>query len=515
MSYCIYLRKSRKDMEAESHGDGETLARHEHTLLSLARQKQLIIGNIYREIVSGETIAARPVMQRLLREVEQGLWDGVLVMEVERLARGDTIDQGVVQRAFQYTNTLIVTPMKTYDPANEFDEEYFEFGLFMSRREYKTIKRRMQAGRYAAAQEGKWPFNMAPYGFRRVKLEQEKGWTLEFDEQEAPVVRLIFRMFTGPSRIGITYIKRNLNMQGIRPRKSQKWTDSSIRDILRNEAYDKKVAIGQRKASIQIVDGSPIKTRPRSTDYISVEARHPRMIDHDMFLEAQSYLGLGSPKSPESYGIKNPLAGIIVCSECGLKMYRRPASKIRGKLSYDVLMCKTDGCPTVGSKLDLVEEKLIECLSDWVSGYQLNTPIHQSLIPEKQQILKRIQTEHQKLLQQREKLYDLLETGVYTTEIFLERSNKLQKQISQFEEHIHQLEDDLKTEQLREENINHFLPTCRDLLSSYWTLSNQERNKALKLILESVEYKKLTRNKRGEKEVATFELSLKPRIPRN
>ena len=148
MSYCIYLRKSRKDLEAEQTGQGETLARHERTLLSLAKQRNLIIGNIYREIVSGESIAARPMMQKLLKEVESGIWDGVLVMEIERLARGDTIDQGTVQRAFQYSNTYIITPQKTYDPSNEFDEEYFEFGLFMSRREYKTIKRRMQAGRY-------------------------------------------------------------------------------------------------------------------------------------------------------------------------------------------------------------------------------------------------------------------------------------------------------------------------------------------------------------------------------
>ena len=33
MSYCIYLRKSRKDLEAEQTGQGETLARHERTLL--------------------------------------------------------------------------------------------------------------------------------------------------------------------------------------------------------------------------------------------------------------------------------------------------------------------------------------------------------------------------------------------------------------------------------------------------------------------------------------------------
>ena len=203
------------------HGEGETLARHEHTLLSVAKRQNLIIGAIYREVVSGETIADRPVIQQVLHEVESGLWDGVLVMEVERLARGDTIDQGMVQRAFQYSNTLIITPLKTYNPANEFDQEYFEFGLFMSRREYKTIKRRMQAGRYAAVQEGKWPFNSAPYGWDRKKLESEKGWTLILNETEAPVVKLIFSLFTGSDRVGVTFIVHHLNDRGIKPRNGE------------------------------------------------------------------------------------------------------------------------------------------------------------------------------------------------------------------------------------------------------------------------------------------------------
>ena len=34
--YCIYLRKSRADAEAEQKGEGETLARHEAALLALA-----------------------------------------------------------------------------------------------------------------------------------------------------------------------------------------------------------------------------------------------------------------------------------------------------------------------------------------------------------------------------------------------------------------------------------------------------------------------------------------------
>ena len=145
MSYCLYLRKSRADAEAEARGEGETLARHQSTLMATAKALGLSITEIYKEIVSGDSIAARPVMQHLLSEVEQGIWQGVLVMEIERLARGDTIDQGIVAQTFQYSSTLIITPTKTYDPNNEFDREYFEFGLFMSRREYQTIKRRCKS----------------------------------------------------------------------------------------------------------------------------------------------------------------------------------------------------------------------------------------------------------------------------------------------------------------------------------------------------------------------------------
>lgn len=96
MPYCIYLRKSRADLELEARGELETLARHEKALLELAERQHLDVEKIYKEIVSGETIASRPEMRRLLEEVENGQWDGVLVMEIERLARGDPIDQGVV-----------------------------------------------------------------------------------------------------------------------------------------------------------------------------------------------------------------------------------------------------------------------------------------------------------------------------------------------------------------------------------------------------------------------------------
>ena len=48
----------------------------------------------------------------------------------------------------------------------------------MSRREYKTINRRMQSGRLASVREGKYVGNIAPFGYDVSAPDQKKA-TLE------------------------------------------------------------------------------------------------------------------------------------------------------------------------------------------------------------------------------------------------------------------------------------------------------------------------------------------------
>ena len=59
--------------------------------MALAKKMKIVIADkdIYREIVSGDTISARPEMQRLLRAVEAGIYGAILCVDVDRLARGD------------------------------------------------------------------------------------------------------------------------------------------------------------------------------------------------------------------------------------------------------------------------------------------------------------------------------------------------------------------------------------------------------------------------------------------
>ena len=145
-----------------------------------------------------------------------------------------------------------------------------------------------------------------------------------------------FQLYTGPDRIGITNICRYLDNRGVKPRNGDTWTECSIMGILRNIVNDQRVGIGRRKIVKQVQNGSVSKVRPHSDYDFTAPGLQPRLIDHDVFLEAQTHLGKNSHKLPESYGIKNPLAGIVVCSCCGKKMMRRPASKTPGGAPYDV-----------------------------------------------------------------------------------------------------------------------------------------------------------------------------------
>ena len=84
--YVKYLRKSRFDRDYAELSIEETLKRHEAILDKLAAQRGYYIAKTYYEVVSGESIAARPEIQKLLEEVNAGFYAGVLVVDVERLA---------------------------------------------------------------------------------------------------------------------------------------------------------------------------------------------------------------------------------------------------------------------------------------------------------------------------------------------------------------------------------------------------------------------------------------------
>lgn len=479
-NYAIYLRKSRADVEAESKGEGETLARHEHILLELANKKGLRIGKIYKEIVSGETIEARPEMQKLLSDVKQGKWEGVLVVEVERLARGETIDQGIVAKTFRISNTQIITPMKTYNPNNEFDEEYFEFGLFMSRREYKVINRRLQRGRVLSVKEGKYVGSIAPFGYDRVKIKGDKGYTLR-KNSEANTVRVMYDLYAYQA-LSIGEVCLKLNEMGLRTRKNAKWTISAVRGVLENPVYVGKIRWNCRKVVKIYKNDKLISSRPRNKNYILVDGLHKPIIDEKTWKIVLAKRNLNLAPVKHNNIVKNPLSGLIICGKCGKKMKRRAYTKFSKE---PTLYCDNPNCNNIGSKFCYVEEKVLEGLKIWLSGYELDCKEYLEKIKYNKikSIEETIFTLKQEAKNENDKLHSIfnfLEDGTYTKEMFKQRKEIILKKLDNINNSINKLEQEKTQYMQKKEHI----PKIKNIIDIYNLLQTaEEKNNLLKLLI--------------------------------
>lgn len=505
--YCCYLRKSRKDMEAEAHGQGETLARHEKRLKEYASSVGIKISKFYREVVSGETISARPVMQQLLTDVENGMWTGVLVVEVERLARGNTLDQGIVSNAFQYSNTKIITPLKTYDPNNDYDEEYFEFGLFMSRREYKKINQRLHEGILASVKEGKHVGTSAPYGYEKYKLPKQKGYSLKINKHEEKMIKLIFDLYI--SGKGLDFICNKLNALGFKPRRGKDFSKSSITHILTNPVYIGKIKYTDKATIKKVVNGEVIRVKNENKNIIYVDGLHEAIIDLNTWDKAQNIRKNNlTNRTKVDYTLKNPMASILKCGLCG-----RSLERVTYSGRSDVRVCCRKCKENIGSNINFVEERLLESLKLLLNDYKIksinndNSDIY-SLIDMNNKSIDNFKSELEKNQSQLNKTYDLLEQEIYTEEVFLERSNYLKQQIKGIAQHIKQLEEENKDILKRKNNKEILIPKIEKVIDAYYETENIDlKNKLLKSILEKVEYFKIT-----PKDKDDFKLKLYPKI---
>lgn len=508
--YVKYLRKSRFDRDYAELSVEDTLKRHEAILDKVAEDRGYYIAKTYYEVVSGESIAARPEIQKLLEEVSAGIYAGVLVVDLERLARGNGADQAYISQVFQYSSTKIVTPNKTYDPCNEFDEEYFEFGLFMSRREYKTINRRLIRGRDSSASEGKYISSIAPYGYMRVKLPNEKGYTLEPHPDEAPHIKTIFEMFL--NHAGTKIIANYLNDNNVPTRHGDLWTYSTISNIITNPIYMGKIRRGWSQQIKTIENGEvvrKIKRKKNIEDYNVYEGLHEGLITEEQFTLAQEIRLEKQPaaKVKDEFELQNAFVGLLFCSTCGKRIGRTTGSKARDARAR--LRCVNGrNCHNVSSDYDVVEKEIISALREWLKGYRIkiDTVGYAKDIETLRNQNKKYATDLQKLNAQLENAYNLVEQGVYTLEIFKNRQEKLNASVSEVKAKVSENEITIARMEQSDNAKANLIPQTETLLASYDEMSNEERNALLKEILKKIEYKKEANGK--------IEIDLYPRLPK-
>lgn len=382
----VYLRKSRTDdptLTVE-----EVLAKHEQMLDEWAERNlpegtsRIPEANRFREVASGETIDSRPAIKSLLRKIESPQYKALLVVEPQRLSRGDLEDIGRLIKVLRYTNTIVITPVYTYDIRDERDRDAFERELKRGNEFLEYQKRIMWNGRVLAVENGNYLGTVAPYGYDKAKIKEGKRYcyTLAPNKDEAPFVPMIFDMYA--KGVGTGRIAQRLDELGAPIRKGGKhWSPESIRNILTNEHYIGLVRWNHRKGVKTMQDGELVSQRPRAEEYILRKGKQVPLVTMEAWEAVQEKLGT-IPKNPKAYNLTNPLAGLIFC-RCGTAMTRRTYKDKSGReRSVPRFACNHQvHCGSCSSSFDEVLEAVLDVLRDAVLDFEvkLNSGIDDSL----------------------------------------------------------------------------------------------------------------------------------------
>lgn len=437
----MYLRKSRSDNAELSLQ--EVLARHERQLQEFADKEYgapIPESQIYREVVSGETIADRPVMRAIMSFLETGLVQGVLVVEPQRLSRGDMEDCGHLINVFRYTDTKVITPVKTYDLAEEYDRKFFEMELTRGNDYLEYTKRILNRGRIRSVKEGNYIGSIPPYGYDKKKMGMGKDayHTLQINPEEANTLRLMYDLFIHKG-YGYARIAQHLNQMGITPRKSQYWSASAIRDFLTNPVYIGKIRWNRRKTKKTIAQGKVAKQRPKSPeeDWIIVDGRHPAIIDQETFYAAQERIGK-NPRVRKNKEIVNPFAGLLFCGTCGHAMSYRRSCRRNSKAVNESMVCSCQStCHTKSVQYAALCERIYKLLEQTMENLRIDRADHaEKQYAPQEKMIETLEQQLRRLKEKDARQKDAFDDGIYTREEYLSRNAKVQAQMAEKEKAI-------------------------------------------------------------------------------
>ena len=403
----VYLRKSRSDDPSLT--TEEVLAKHETILREwIERNLDTPIPeeNWYREVVSGETIEKREEFQKVLKRIESKSIKAVLCLECSRLSRGDLMENGYILNMFRYSSTMILTPMKWYDLSDEYDRDAFERELKRGNEYLEYTKKTLYRGRQLSVSQGWYIASVPPYGYNRVWVMEgkRKRPTLEINEKEAEVVRMVFDMYLHEG-IGVQAIANRIDKLGVIARNGKRFSRSLARDILRNEHYMGKV-VWKRRPLTKVVENSEIvRKRDLSAEVMLFDGKHEALISEEDFYKAQEITN-NMPKVNIDFTLKNPLSTIMYC-KCG---YIMTMTNTRGKYRYrckDYLHCKTSSI-----EAPIIIDAVCNAIKQEIEDFEVK--VNEDTLDDKERLTREINVLERRILECEKKELSLWEK--YTEE---------------------------------------------------------------------------------------------------
>ena len=492
-----YGRKSRFDDPLLS--VDEVLEKHNKILDEYAEKHlggPIPEENTYMEVGSGESLKDRPEITRLLKDIEDPEVQAILVVDVQRLSRGDLEDAGRLIRLLRYTNTYVITPMKIYDLRDDYDRDAFERELKRGNEYLEYFKKIQARGRLASVKEGNYIGSVAPYGFDRTTIEENKKvcHTLKEKKEEADVVRMVFNWYCNED-IGVTAICRRLEELGVKTKTGGKyWHTYQIFAMLENVHYIGCVRWNWRK-TIKIIEDQEIrKLRPKAKvdEYLVFEGKHDGIISEELFNKAREIKGKRH-RTKQNLSLKNPFSGIMYCT-CGAKMGYNTYRKHGVEYAPPKLVCNNQvHCKTGSAIFEEIYSDVCTTLRDCIQDLELRIEnnqddsfkLHRDLV---KRLEKKLDELEKKELEQWEAQYDPDESKRLPPHIFQKLNEKVLKEKDEVNKALDKAKDSVPTQVDYKDELLKFEDALAALEDP--NVDAKIKNQFLKNIIDKIEYER-------------------------
>ena len=271
-------------------------------------RKGWMYAGVYSDEALTGTKESRDGFQRLLADCRTGRIDLIVTKSVSRFAR-NTVDSLVTVRKLKERGVEIFFEKENIWTLDSKGELLITIMSSLAQEESRSISENVTWGQRKRFSDGKVSM---PY---KHFLGYEKGENGQpvVNEKEAVIVRLIFRLFLeGKTPAGIC---RHLDANSIpTPSGKQKWSQTTINSILRNEKY-KGDALLQKRFTVDFLT-KRMKTNTGEVPQFYVEGSHEGIISPQEFdlvqAEIERRKGIGGHYSGSSV-----FSSKLVCADCG------------------------------------------------------------------------------------------------------------------------------------------------------------------------------------------------------
>lgn len=493
-----YGRKSRTDDPLLS--TEETLEQHSKIIEEYAIKYlggPIPPENKYMEVASGESLKSRPEITRLLKDIEDPEVKAIIVVEVQRLSRGDLEDAGKLIRLLRYTNTFVITPSKIYDLRDEYDRDAFERELKRGNEYLEYFKKIQARGRLSSVKEGNYVGSTAPYGFDRLEVTDAKKpyFTLIERKDQADIVRMIFNWYCEED-IGVTAICRKLENIGAKTKTGCKtWKPSIIFNILENHHYIGCTRWNWRKTVTIIEDQEIKKLRPKAKvdEFLIFEGKHDGIISEEQFYKAREIRGKRH-RTRMDLTLKNPFSGLMFCKKCGSKIGYNTYTRNGEEYAPPKLVCNNQvhcktGSVSYREVFDYVCKVLRDCIDDFEVRIENNqddsVKLHRDLI---NRLTKQLADLEQKEMDQWDAQYDPDPNKRLPQHIFAKLNEKVLKEKEEVNKALDKAKDSAPKYIDYQDEMIKTVAALKVLKDP--KLDAKIKNQYLKTIIDKIEYER-------------------------